>query len=269
MTDPAAGLSHLRTRALARLVVHHRELTSTNDRAMALAKAGAPHGLTVIADRQTAGRGQRGRRWSSAAGAGLYVSFVLRTALPPARAAMTTLAAGVAVHTALQPLVNQALGLKWPNDVLVAERGDDYGKKLAGILFDVVADQDKIAHGVLGIGINLEPPSDPELAGLTTALTPLGASEQTTLSVLAHVANALETQLDHLERGRPEAITTAWTAQALGRGERVEVHFGDGNHLIGELDGLTADGALALTTPEGRRPVYHGRLTLPGAPAPR
>ena len=76
---------HLSTRTLGRMLEVHAEIESTNARALELARAGAAHGTTVVAVTQTGGRGQRGKRWFSPPGAGLYASFVLRPELPPRR----------------------------------------------------------------------------------------------------------------------------------------------------------------------------------------
>ncbi|MEL7370126.1 MAG: biotin--[acetyl-CoA-carboxylase] ligase [Myxococcota bacterium] len=258
----AARLSDfLITRHFARTVVVHRSIDSTNTRALALSKLGARHGLAVVATEQTAGRGQRGRAWRSAADAGLYVSFVLRTALEPAAAAAVTLATGVAVRSALQTISGADLGLKWPNDVLVREPGAKYGRKLAGILFEVISDQDAVGHAILGIGVNLKPPADPRLSTFATGLSELGPPPEGPMPVLVAIANALEPLIDTLENGDVGGVCAAWTAGALGIGEQVEVHHPD-RVESGVFQGLHPDGALLL---DGR-PMYSGRIALPGIP---
>src|SRR5262249_38957175 len=116
---------------------HLRETTSTNDRARDLALAGAPHGTVVTAATQTAGRGRQGRTWTAPAGAALLMSVVVRE--PPA---LLSLAAAVGVAEA----VGEEAGIKWPNDVLLADR------KVAGILIEG-RPQDRWA--VVGIGVNV------------------------------------------------------------------------------------------------------------------
>jgi len=100
-------------------VEYHDSLPSTNDRARELAADGASD-VVVLADRQTGGRGRRGRQWSSPAG-GVWMSVVLRPDLPPARAPLLTLAAAVAVTDAARELGVDA-AIKWPNDVVVPAR---------------------------------------------------------------------------------------------------------------------------------------------------
>lgn len=115
------------------------ELDSTNRLAADLARSGAPDGVVVGADHQTAGRGRRGRTWESRPGASLLVSVVLRPA-----PALVTLAAGVAAAEACEVVAGAKVGLKWPNDLLVGEA------KLGGILSELVGDA-----AVVGLGINL------------------------------------------------------------------------------------------------------------------
>src|SRR5688500_9752782 len=116
------------------------ELDSTNRLAAALARAGAPDGVVVGADHQTAGRGRRGRTWDSRPGASLLVSVVLRPA-----PALVTLAAGVAAAEACEAVAGVAVELKWPNDLLVD------GAKLGGILSELVGHA-----AVVGLGLNLK-----------------------------------------------------------------------------------------------------------------
>ena len=116
-----------------------REVDSTNRVAADLARAGAPDGLVVGADHQTAGRGRRGRSWESRPGSSLLVS-VLRRPVP----ALVSLAAGVAAAQACETVAGVPARLKWPNDVVVPEG------KLGGILCEQVG-----GAAVVGLGLNV------------------------------------------------------------------------------------------------------------------
>jgi BirA family biotin operon repressor/biotin-[acetyl-CoA-carboxylase] ligase len=122
---------------LGRPRLHLRETGSTNDRARALAAAGAPHGTLVTAREQTAGRGRYGRTWVGPPGHALLMSLVLRELDP-----LLPLRAGLAVAD----LAGDAARVKWPNDVWVD------GRKVAGILAEA-----RVQSGlaVLGIGVNV------------------------------------------------------------------------------------------------------------------
>jgi BirA family biotin operon repressor/biotin-[acetyl-CoA-carboxylase] ligase len=123
--------------------VHHRITDSTNERARALAEAGAPHGTVVTADEQTAGRGRHGRTWLAAPGEALLLSIVVRPLSP--RHALLPLAAALAVCEAAEALEDVSCQIKWPNDVWVDRR------KLSGILVEA---RPAAGWAVVGIGLN-------------------------------------------------------------------------------------------------------------------
>ena len=167
------------------------EVDSTNRVAVELARAGAPDGVVVGADHQTAGRGRRGRTWESSPGSGLLVSVVLRPA-----PALVTLAAGVAAAEACEAVAGVPVRLKWPNDVLLGDR------KMGGILSEQVD-----GAAVVGLGLNLT--WAPEGAAR------LGADVDRDTVLAAYLA-ALDTPGDVLARYRTRCAT-------LGRRVRVEL----------------------------------------------
>jgi BirA family transcriptional regulator, biotin operon repressor / biotin---[acetyl-CoA-carboxylase] ligase len=159
--------------SLGRPRVHYRRIGSTNARARDLAAAGAPHGTTVTAAEQSAGRGRQGRTWAAAAGRALLCSVVVRD--PPA---LLPLAAGVAVAEVVGPEAQ----LKWPNDVLVA------GRKVAGIL---VEGRPQEGWAVVGIGLNValrieDFPDELRSTAGTLGLAP-SAIEPTLEALLVHL----------------------------------------------------------------------------------
>ena len=142
----------LRNKSLNLVVA--QELESTNLTAKQMAAAGAPHGTLVVADSQTAGRGRRGRSFASPPGTGLYLSMVLRSALPMQSAVLVTSAAAVAVCRAVERAAGKRLDIKWVNDLFYR------GKKCCGILTEAAADVETggVDYLVVGIGLNLLPP---------------------------------------------------------------------------------------------------------------
>ena len=131
--------------------VHHfYRVGSTNTVAMEAAAAGAPEGSVFLAEQQTAGRGRGSNQWHSVESNGIYCSVILRPALPPADVLVLSLAAGLAVHSAVQDVDSRVIpDLKWPNDVLI------HGKKFCGILTEMNAEATRVRHIVVGIGINV------------------------------------------------------------------------------------------------------------------
>lgn len=122
---------------------------STNDEAAKLASGGAPEGTVVIADAQFRGRGRMGCQWESPKDVGLYLSVILRPPIPPHAAPILTLLGAVAVADAIERTTGLAAGVKWPNDLIVR------GRKVAGILGEMAAENSRLRHVVLGVGINV------------------------------------------------------------------------------------------------------------------
>jgi BirA family biotin operon repressor/biotin-[acetyl-CoA-carboxylase] ligase len=206
--------------------LHLRETTSTNDRARALAAAGAPHGTLVTAGAQSAGRGRQGRTWSAPPGRALLMSLVLRA---PDR--MLPLAAAVAVAQAAGP----DAAIKWPNDVLLD------GRKLAGILAEARPQE---GWAVLGIGVNVavRPEDLPEELRPTAAT--LGLEPRDVEPVLARLLGALEEALA-LD---PPALLDAWRARDALRGR--DVAWAEG---AGRAAGIDGDGRLVVELADGGR----------------
>jgi BirA family biotin operon repressor/biotin-[acetyl-CoA-carboxylase] ligase len=159
---------------LGRPRVHHRVLGSTNDRARALAAAGAPHGTLVTATAQSAGRGRQGRTWVAPPGRALTCSLVVRGPGP-----LLPLAAGVAVAEVAGPSAR----IKWPNDVLLDAR------KVAGIL---VEGRPQEGWAVLGIGVNVAVSPDELPPELRERAGTLGRDPAALETVLGELLGALE-----------------------------------------------------------------------------
>jgi BirA family biotin operon repressor/biotin-[acetyl-CoA-carboxylase] ligase len=229
---------------LGRPRLHLRATTSTNDRARALAAAGAPHGTLVTAARQSAGRGRQGRTWSAPPGRALLCSLVLRD---PSATPFLPLAAAVAVADAC----GAAARIKWPNDVLLD------GRKVAGILAE---GRPQEGWAVLGIGVNVAV----DLAELPPELH---ATAATLGRPPADVEPFLDDLLAALERALAlptAAVLDAWRARdaLLGR----EVWWAGGHGTAAGLDGA---GRLVVRLPGGgRTELDAGEVHLAGAAAP-
>lgn len=134
-----------RGRALGHKAVVFASTASTNDIAWEYAVNPACHGLCVLAERQSAGRGRRGRSWLGGNGQSILCSILLIE--PPIEAELLTLTAAVAVAEAVQSFCGLNARIKWPNDILV------HGKKLAGILVEKRSVGNRACF-VVGVGVN-------------------------------------------------------------------------------------------------------------------
>ena len=134
---------------IGREIIVLEQTGSTNDAILQIANANSKEGLVVFAEHQTAGRGQRGNRWESAAGKGLWFSILLRPKIDLASSPQLTAWAAEAVSGAIQNEFSLTPTIKLPNDVQI------HGRKIAGVLVEMRA-QEKAAHlAIAGIGVNV------------------------------------------------------------------------------------------------------------------
>jgi BirA family transcriptional regulator, biotin operon repressor / biotin---[acetyl-CoA-carboxylase] ligase len=236
------------------------EIDSTNEEARRRAEAGEAGPLWIMAQRQTAGRGRRGRTWISGHG-NLLCTLLVRPGGTAAGAARLSFAAALAVRELLSGYVPQAdIKLKWPNDVLLE------GGKVAGILLESAAAQaGRLDWLVIGFGVNLA--HAPDVAGQqVTALArhlPPGATPPPPDEALGNLARIFGRWYERALTGFP-AVRSAWLAHARGLGQDVRVEAG-GRSLSGRFESIDADGALVLVSPDGtRRLVSAGEVYFGG-----
>ncbi len=240
---------------------HFAEIDSTNEEARRLADAGVAGPVWIVADRQTAGRGRRGREWQSPTG-NFSGTLFLRPRCSLKKAAELSFVAGLAVHEAVSSLIGPGhaaqLTLKWPNDVLLD------GHKLAGILLESAsAGSGDVGWLAIGMGINLAVfPDNP--AYPATALRVLGLNI-TLAEMLEALARAFETWIAIWRREQDFGlIREAWLARAQGLGGPITVRLAD-ETFEGTFMGLAGDGALQVKMADGAlRAVSAGDVFFPG-----
>lgn len=236
------------------------ETGSTNADAVSAARAGEPEGLVVVAEAQTAGRGRRGRTWTSPPRAGLTASVLLRPAVadharewpaaPPSTYGWLPLLAGVALVETVTRLAEVPAVLKWPNDLMVGDL------KCAGILAEGVPNGG-VPAVVVGIGLNVT----------------LRANElpQDRPATSLHLAGAAMTDRDPLLRALLRGLGGWYARWRLASGDAtacglreayrhhcgtlgrsVRVRLPSGEELAGEATTIDANGQLVVQTAEGR-----------------
>ena len=167
-------------------VVYYPETDSTNIRIRHLGDEGAPHGTLAVADRQTAGRGRRGRTWESPGGSCIYMSILLRPDLAPEKAPMLTLVMACGVAEGIMDCADVKVQIKWPNDIIVS------GKKLRGILTEMSTQVDYINHVTVGVGINVNVQNFPEEIQTATSLLSETGTQTKRAPVIAAVMKHFE-----------------------------------------------------------------------------
>jgi BirA family biotin operon repressor/biotin-[acetyl-CoA-carboxylase] ligase len=226
------GLGHPR--------LHLRSADSTNDRARALAIAGAPHGTLVTASAQTAGRGRQGRRWSAPPNSSLLASLVLRGSPPPR---LLPLIAAVAVcEVADRSTAGEQARIKWPNDVVFVRPSGVPGgglAKLAGILAE---GRPQEGWAVLGIGLNVAVRLAELPVELQAGAATLGESPSAIEPVLARLLAALSRRLAE----PTEKLLDAYRARDALCGR--EIGWAGGS---GRADGIDGEGRLVVALSGG------------------
>jgi BirA family biotin operon repressor/biotin-[acetyl-CoA-carboxylase] ligase len=220
---------------------HLGEVGSTNDWLLARAEA-LPDGHWVITDRQTAGRGRRGRVWND--GAGNFMGSVLVKA--SGQVQQLSFVAALALHDALSALSGQPtrFALKWPNDVLLD------ATKCSGILLERQG-----AALVIGIGVNIaHHPEGTERPA--TSLAAAGLPVPTPAALLGELAPVFAHWRGQWERQGFAPIRSAWLARAAGVGSRIVARLGE-ESPEGLFAGLADDGALLMRLDDGATRAIH------------
>ena len=254
----ASETGRLRTllegRTIGGRIVYRDVVSSTMDEAVALADAGHPEGTVVLAEEQTAGRGRLDRRWVTGPGENIAFSVVFRP--EPSWMSQLNMAATLGVASAVERLAGVEATVKWPNDVRIG------GKKLAGILIESAADTQGLRHAILGVGINvnLDTSSFPEIAGAATSLMAETGAPLDRADVLRAVLEDLDDLYAEVRGGR--SLTGRWASRLDTLGATVRVRWRD-DEMVGRATGVDDEGNLLLTGDDGSvRTAIAGEVTL-------
>ncbi len=189
-------VSQLHTKWLGHNIRYFEVVDSTNAQAKRIAESTDRadwHGTVVVADTQTAGRGRRGRTWSSPCGTGLFFSILIKPEIEPGNASMLTLVKGMATVKGIAEVTGMQPQIKWPNDVVIN------GRKMVGILTEMSAQIDYVNHIVVGTGINVHQEEFPEEIAQTATSLKLELQRQGKEEQISR-AQLLGAVLTHFER---------------------------------------------------------------------
>ena len=241
---------------IGRQIELHAELDSTNIRAKQLAALGAPHGTLVAADSQTAGHGRFSRRFYSPPRTGIYVSFILRPALPAERAVMITSLAAVAAARAIESLTGVEVGIKWVNDLYIA------GRKCCGILCEASMDFESggLEYVVVGIGINVGRMRFPdELASIATSVENECGLPVSRSRLIAEIANQISALYADLPSG---SFMAENRRRSVVIGREVTVLGGAEPYTAKAVD-IDGQGRLVVELPGGQTQILNsGEISI-------
>jgi BirA family biotin operon repressor/biotin-[acetyl-CoA-carboxylase] ligase len=241
------------------------ETGSTNADLMELSRQGAPEGLVLVADHQTAGRGRAGRTWSAPPEGSLLASVLLR---PPATVVeLSTMAVAVAAAAAIEQVAGFAPRLKWPNDLVWPGDGSGPDRKLAGVLAEAdwpasaapasghrpPGPSERVAV-VVGIGINVAWPSvlPDDLADIAIACNHVVPAPVDREDLLVALLEHLDRRYPALVAGDRTALLDEWRARSATLGRRVRVDLG-ADDVEGTAVDITDLGQLVVDDLDGRR----------------
>ncbi|MCX7770487.1 MAG: biotin--[acetyl-CoA-carboxylase] ligase [Proteobacteria bacterium] len=233
------------------------ETESTNDIAKEFSKK-LSENFIVVAEKQTKGRGRRGRQWSSPFGTGLYFSLFLKPNLPVSVIPRLTILAGVAVSEALDKFGVETK-LKWPNDIMIGN------KKVGGILSEMSLEGNEIDYVILGIGINVHTDYDSfpddfrDKAGSIRTETGKSISRR---ELFKEILKNLESRYIEFydKNGILGEVRYIWEKRAYGLNEEVYITTGEEKENC-KILGLKEDGVLLVKTKEGKvKEVFAGEV---------
>ncbi len=231
---------------------------STNRQAKELCVTGAPEGMLVLAEQQTAGRGRRGRTWQSPERVNLLLSMVLRPPIEPERAFVLTMILALAAGDGVYDICGLRPVIKWQNDLYVG------GRKLAGILTEFSVRENRIEYMVLGMGLNVnwDPDENPDIVNPATSLMREKGHRINRQNLLVRVLRHFDESYKMLLSGKIMGFYRRWNKRSMVLGQEVEVES-DGKILQGTARKIDKKGALILRDAHGNdREILHGDVSL-------
>lgn len=252
--------SQLDTQWAGQKIIYYDETDSTNIRAKQLGEDGMPHGTLAVADKQSAGRGRRGRGWETPKGCNISMSILLRPEIPPVKAPMLTLVMAQSVAEGLKESTGVDVQIKWPNDIVL------HGKKLVGILTEMSTEIDYINHVVIGVGINVNMTEFPEeLKEKATSLKIEIGQAIKRSPIIAAVMRSFEKNYSlFIEAGDLRPIQDAYNSLLVNRGKEVRI-LGAKEEYNAFALGVNEEGELLVRREDGtEEAIYAGEVSVRG-----
>ena len=240
-------------------IVHYEEIDSTNLEARRLSQKGEMQGLVVLAEKQTAGRGRRGRTWESPAGENLYFSLLLKPEIIAQRAPMLTIVMAYSVAKVLEEEL-LPVQIKWPNDVMLSK------KKVCGILTEMHMRGCGIEDVVVGVGINVNTTNFPEeLQDKATSIYLQTGRCTKREELLQKVLKEFQIQYEiFLQTGDLSAIRESYNQMLANRNQEVMI-LEPNNEYEGIALGINETGELLVRKADGEiEKVYSGEVSVRG-----
>ena len=217
------------------------------------------HGTVITAEQQTGGKGRLGRAWESPAGTGLWFTAIIQPKMPMEQASLCSFVAAVSVATAIKETLDLTVTLKWPNDILLN------GKKLCGILLELIPCSKTVYYLAIGIGINVyqkeaDFPAELQEKAISLAMATTEPIDRTTLldAILQHLQN----NCSLLESQGFSPIREQWKTWSTMIGQEVSVQQHGKTAYTGIAEDIAIDGALLVRTIDGLQTVTAADVSI-------
>lgn len=241
-----AGLDTYR---IGQVVMAHDSVPSTQPLAHEAASKGAPEGTLVIAEQQTGGKGRLGRPWHSPSGTGIWMSLIVRPAIPLPKTPQMTLLTAVVLAKTIWEETGVEPKIKWPNDIFIGD------KKVSGVLTELNAESDRVNYLVIGIGLNANMTREDfpeELASIATSLRIESGKKLKRARFIQRFCENFEREYDDYLREGFERVKSEWEQNSYTIGKWITVSTIQ-QSLEGKAIGLDAEGVLILEDAQGKR----------------
>ncbi len=236
-------------------IIMYEQVSSTNTIAK---ESDLENGTVFIAKSQTNGKGRMGRVWESKNGDGIWMSMLLRPNIDPENVFQVSLVSGIAVCEALKEMFEFDFKIKWPNDIVY------HGKKVCGILVEMVLKNNRVEKIINGIGINTNANCFPdELKNKATSLFLLTDQKQNNDEITQKVLEKFELYYNLLLDGNVNEIITAFEKLCINKGKEVKIING-GKEITGTATGITEKGELIVEVNGKKLTVNSGEVSIRG-----
>lgn len=253
--------NHLSTKKIAQQLKYFDVIDSTNLECKRIADAGQFYdGTLIVADRQDAGRGRRGRTWECPAGINIAMSLLLKPDIAPDTASMLTIVMAMAVANAVKKVSALDVKIKWPNDIIIN------GRKFCGILTEMSLEMDYIHYVIIGVGINVNQLEFPEeIKDIATSVKLQKGESVSRAKIVANVMAEFERLYEQfLADGDLSALMEEYNQYLVSFGKEVRVLDPKGE-FCGISEGINSVGELLVRKEDGNLAnVYAGEVSVRG-----
>lgn len=241
----------LETKTIGRTIHVYETVTTTQKIAHELAINGAKDGTLIIADEQTMGRGRLGRNWHSKKGTGIWMSLIIKPEISVQKAPQFTLLTAVALCMAIEEVTGLEPFIKWPNDLLLQQ------KKVAGILTELIAEENRVQAIIIGIGINVNHTETDFPEELRDKATSLAIEKGTTIlrpKLVQNFCLKFEKLYETYNKTGFQPIKLLWESYNISIGKKILARTNQ-RTIVGTALGINEDGVLLLEDEHGH--IHH------------